>query len=111
MRRVRPSLATTSTRSAGWGGSMGRRGTAARAGAGGARDPLALLGGFGGGQGPDGNGSGGGPGGLGSWPLIVGTMVVLAILAFLGVALGRGEMDPVSGNESPQGEEQPGEGD
>jgi hypothetical protein len=34
-------------------------------------------------------------------------MVVLAILAFLGVALGRGELDP-SGTKSVQEEERPG---
>lgn len=73
------------------------------------RHNLNLLGGYGGDHGPDGNGSGGGPVGLGSWPLIVGTMVVLAILALLGVALGRGELDP-SGTKSAQEEERPGGG-
>jgi hypothetical protein len=59
---------------------------------------LNLLGGFGGDHGPDGNGSGSGAGGVGPWTLIVGTMMVLAILALLIVALWP-EEPPVSGGE------------
>jgi hypothetical protein len=73
------------------------------------RHNLNLLGGYGGDHGPDGNGSGGGTGGLGSWPLIAGTMIVLAILALLGVALWGGELDPL-GTKSAQEEERPGGG-
>src|SRR5215213_9803826 len=73
------------------------------------RHNLNVLGGFGGDHGPDGNGSGGGAGGLGSWPVIVGTIVVVAILALI-AALGQGEWDPLSGNESQGGEQQGGGG-
>src|SRR5829696_5571215 len=77
------------------------------------RHNLNLLGGFGGNDGPQGNGSGGGMGGLGRWPLIVGTIVVVAILGLLASALGEGIpgegiWPTSSGNESPQGEEQQG---
>jgi hypothetical protein len=79
------------------------------------RHNLNLLGGFGGNNGPEGNGSGGGAGSLARWPLIVGTIVVVAILGLMASALGRGEGIPgegifptSSGNESPQGGEQPG---
>src|SRR5215212_1348949 len=63
------------------------------------RHNLNLLGGFGTDQGPEGNGSGGGAGSPMLWPLIVGTIVVVAILALI-AALGQGEWDPLSGNES-----------
>jgi hypothetical protein len=74
------------------------------------RHNLNLLGGFGGNNGPEGNGSGGGMGGLGRWPLIVGTIVVVAILGFMASALGRGEgiFPTSSGNEPLWGGEQPG---
>src|SRR5215210_6487898 len=75
------------------------------------RHNLNLLGGFGGLQGPEGNGSGGGAGSPALWPLIVGTIVVLAILALIGAALGEGVLSPSSGNGSPQGgDQQPGGG-
>jgi hypothetical protein len=71
------------------------------------RHNLNLLGGFGGDHGPDGNGGDGGTGGLGSWRLIVGTIVVVALMALLGAAaLGEGGWNPLSGNDSRQGEEQ-----
>src|SRR5215211_277558 len=71
------------------------------------RHNLNLLGGFGGDHGPEGNGSGGGAGSPKLWPLIVGTIVVVAILALIGAAvLGREGWDLVPGNESPQGGEQ-----
>src|SRR5215210_6940918 len=75
------------------------------------RHNLNLLGGFGGSNGPEGNGSGGGAGRPALWPLIVGTIVVLAILALIGAALGEGVLSPSSGNGSPQGgDQQPGGG-
>src|SRR5215217_2403156 len=55
------------------------------------RHNLNLLGGFGGNNEPEGNGSGGGMGGPGRWPLIVGTIVVVAILGLTASALGFGE--------------------
>jgi hypothetical protein len=70
------------------------------------RHNLNLLGGFGGDHGPEGNGSGGGAGSPMLWPFIVGTIVVVAIMALIVAAvLGRGG-DPVPKNESPQGGEQ-----
>src|SRR5215203_3543339 len=80
------------------------------------RHNLNLLGGFGGNNGPEGNGSGDGMGGLGRWPLLVGAIVVVAILGLLVSRLGAGEgiweriLPTPSGNESPQGGDQPGGG-
>src|SRR5215203_38329 len=51
------------------------------------RHNLNLLGGFGGDHGPEGNGSGSGAGGLVPWRLIVGTIVVVALIALLGAAV------------------------
>jgi hypothetical protein len=74
------------------------------------RHNLNLLGGFGGNNGPQGNGSGGGAGSPALWPLIVGTIVVVAILALIAAALGE-EIWPTSpGNESPPGRDRPGGG-
>src|SRR5215217_8039541 len=77
------------------------------------RHNLNLLGGFGGNDGPQGNGSGGGAGSPAWWPLIVGTIVVLALLGLLAATAGEGIpgegiWPTSSGNESPQGEEQQG---
>jgi hypothetical protein len=74
------------------------------------RHNLKLLGGFGGNDGLQGNGSGGGAGSRALWPLIVGTIVVVAILALIAAALGE-EIWPTSpGNESPPGRDRPGGG-
>jgi zinc-ribbon domain len=74
------------------------------------RHNLNLLGGFGGNDGLQGNGSGGGAGSRALWPLIVGTIVVVAILALIAAALGE-EIWPTSpGNESPPGRDQRGGG-
>src|SRR5215217_4769306 len=81
------------------------------------RHNLNLLGGFGGDNGPQGNGSGGGAGSPALWPLIVGTIVVVALLGLLaaitgeGILGGEGIWPTSSGNESPQGGEQQGGGD
>src|SRR5215213_9348380 len=80
------------------------------------RHNLNLLGGFGGNNGPQGNGSGGGAGSPAWWPLLVGAIVVVAILGLLVSRLGAGEgiweriLPTPSGNESPQGGDQPGGG-
>jgi hypothetical protein len=79
------------------------------------RHNLNLLGGFGGNNEPDGNGSGGGAGSPALWPLIVGTIVVVAMLGLIASALAKGilgeEIWPTSSrNESPQGGEQQGGG-
>jgi hypothetical protein len=80
------------------------------------RHNLNLLGGFGGNDGPQGNGSGGGAGSPAWWPLLVGAIVVVAILGLLVSRLGAGEgileriLPTPSGNESPQGGDQPGGG-
>jgi cytochrome b len=71
------------------------------------RHNLNLLGGFGGDQGPEGNGSGGGAGASVPWLPIIGAIVVVALLTLVGAALGAGELNPLSGNETPQGVEQP----
>src|SRR5215212_2399056 len=77
------------------------------------RHNLNLLGGFGGDHGPDGNGSGGRAGGPVRWPLIVGTIIMVALIALIGAAaLGQGKWNPLSGNESPRGKEhQPARGE
>jgi hypothetical protein len=67
------------------------------------RHNLNLLGGFGGDHGPEGNGSGGGAGSPMLWPLIVGTIVVVAIMALTGApVLGPGER-PGGGSEQQGG--------
>jgi len=66
------------------------------------RHNLNLLGGFGGDHGPEGNGSGGGAGSPKLWPLIVGTIVVVAILALIGAAvLGQGDQQPGGRGDQP----------
>src|SRR5215211_6231281 len=80
------------------------------------RHNLNLLGGFSGNDGPQSNGSGGGAGSPAWWPLLVGAIVVVAILGLLVSRLGAGEgileriLPTPSGNESPQGGDQPGGG-
>src|SRR5215210_890853 len=66
------------------------------------RHNLNLLGGFGGDHGPEGNGSGGGAGSPKLWPLIVGTIVVVAILALIGAAvLAQGDQQPGGRGDQP----------
>jgi hypothetical protein len=73
------------------------------------RHNLNLLGGFGGDRGPEGNGTGG-AGTPVPWLPIIGAIVVVAIMTLVGAALSEGKWNPFSGNETPQGEEQPGGG-
>jgi hypothetical protein len=60
------------------------------------RHNLRLLGGFAGDHGPEGNGSDGGTGGLVLWLAIVGAIIFVSILIFLGIAEGEQEFQDSS---------------